>query len=160
MAPRNQQNEIVDVQVDDKIAQDLANLGVIVPRTKPTIAVENRSEKHQRKVLAQERRQERLVEQRKMVVNMEGLMEKIIDETPLSRKDAENLREKVNKILTKVNKASETPSLTSIRPSVSEDIPSASSSQLKLNSNATSSQSINQGAFLLWKNKNFNNNHQ
>ncbi|CAF0827229.1 unnamed protein product [Adineta ricciae] len=132
-ASRNQQKETADVQVDDKIAQDLANLGVIVPRTKPSIAVENRSEKHQRKVLAQERRQERLVEQRKMIVHMEGLMEKIIDETPISRKDAEDLREKVNKILTKVNNASETPRLTSIHPSVSEDIPSASSSQLKLN---------------------------
>ena len=77
MAPRNQQNETVDVQVDDKIVQNLANLGVIVPRTKPAIAVENRTEKHQRKVLAQERRQERLVEQRKMIVHMEGLMEKV-----------------------------------------------------------------------------------
>ena len=57
---------------------------------------------------------------------------KVIDETPLTRKDEENLRKKVEKILIKVNKASETPRLIPIHPSASEDMPSASSSQLKL----------------------------
>lgn len=49
-----------------------------VPHTKTAIVVETRTEKHERKLLAQERRQERLIEQQKIVQQMEILMEKVI----------------------------------------------------------------------------------
>lgn len=52
-------------------------MAILVPRSKAAIVVETRAEKIERKVLAQERRQERLIEQQKMAQHMENLMEKV-----------------------------------------------------------------------------------
>ncbi|UJR28021.1 hypothetical protein I4U23_009280 [Adineta vaga] len=134
---RNKRKEIIDAQVDDKNAQDLVNMAVVVPHTKAAIFVENRSDKLQRKTLAQNRKHERLVEQQKIARHMEDLMDKVIQETSLSRKDEENLRQKIKTIVTKVNKDAK-----------KHD---SSSSQLKLDSNE---QAMSQGAFLLWYDKN------
>jgi hypothetical protein len=50
---------------------------ISVPRSKAGIVVENSAEKLERKVLAQERKHQRLVEQQKLAQQMENLMEKV-----------------------------------------------------------------------------------
>lgn len=119
-----------------------------VPHTKTAIVVETRTEKHERKLLAQERRQERLVEQQKIVQQMEILMEKVIHrmkndilklslikyvlqivrETPLPKKDEMNLRQKIKSIVTKVNKDLDRSDISSLHPSLIE--PTSSTSQM------------------------------
>ncbi|CAF0786889.1 unnamed protein product [Adineta steineri] len=132
-------NEILDAQVDDKTAKDLLNTTVIIPRSKLAVVGESQSEKLERKVHAQERKQERLVEQQKLAQHMENLMEKVIHETPLSRKDEDKLRNKLAIITNKVNKQIHKTDQNSV----------GQSSQLNLRS-----KSEHQGAFLLWSDKN------
>ena len=50
---------------------------ISVPRSKANIVVENSSDKLERKILAQERKQQRLIEQQKLAEQMENLMEKV-----------------------------------------------------------------------------------
>jgi len=50
---------------------------ILVPPSKAAIVVESQSEKVQRKVLAQERKHERIVEQQKLSQHMEDLMKKV-----------------------------------------------------------------------------------
>jgi len=52
-------------------------MSILVPRSKAAIVVENQDEKLQRKVLAQQRKHERMVEQQKIAQHMEDLMEKV-----------------------------------------------------------------------------------
>jgi len=49
----------------------------LVPRSKAAILVETRSEKLERKALAQERRHKRMIEQQQIAQQMEDLMEKV-----------------------------------------------------------------------------------
>lgn len=76
---RNQQKELIHNQTEDKTAEDLVNISVSIPRSKPTIFVENSSEKIQRKVLVEERKHERIVEQQKIIEHMNNLMEKVVN---------------------------------------------------------------------------------
>ncbi|CAF2899332.1 unnamed protein product [Rotaria sp. Silwood2] len=162
LVPHGQQKQIIDAQSEDKTAQDLVNMTILVPRSKAAIVVETRAEKVERKVLAQERKHERMVEQQKIAHHMENLMEKVLHETTLSKKDEDNLRSKIKTIMTKVNKESDKIDITSLHPSVIEH-PSSSSSRIKLDSIGQSSQSnlpskslktASQRAFLLWYDKN------
>ena len=76
----NQSNRraLLAAQSEERAAQALMDMGQIGPRSKAGIVVETRAEKIERKVLAQERRQERLVEQKKIAQHMEHLMEKVM----------------------------------------------------------------------------------
>lgn len=65
-------------QSEERAAQALMDLAPTGPRSKAAIVVETRAEKIERKALAQERRQERLVEQQKIAQHMENLMEKVM----------------------------------------------------------------------------------
>ncbi|CAF4250506.1 unnamed protein product [Adineta steineri] len=136
---RGKRNEIPDAQVDDKTAKDLLNTTVVIPRSKLAVVGESQSEKLERKAHAQEQKQERLAEQQKLVQHMENLMEKVIHETPLSRKDEDNLRNKLTIITNKVNK----------QIHKTDQNSAGQSSQLDLRS-----KSEHQGAFLLWSDKN------
>lgn len=53
-------------------------MSILVPRSKAAIVVETETEKVQRKVCAQERKHERIIEQQKLAQQMEDLMEKVI----------------------------------------------------------------------------------
>ncbi len=53
-------------------------MSILVPRSKAAIVVETETEKVQRKVRAQERKHERIIEQQKIAQQMEDLMEKVI----------------------------------------------------------------------------------
>ncbi|CAF0817014.1 unnamed protein product [Rotaria sordida] len=162
LVPRGQQKQIIDAQDEDKTTQDLVNMTILVPRSKAAIVVETRAEKVERKVLAQERKHERIVEQQKIANHMENLMEKVLHETPLSKKDEDNLRNKIKTIMTKVNKESDKIDVTSLHSSIIEH---SSSSRIKSDSVGQSSPSnphskslktANQRAFLLWYDKNSN----
>jgi hypothetical protein len=143
---RNKRNELIDAQSDDKTTKDLVNMAILVPRSKAAIVVETRAEKVERKILAQERKQERLIEQQKLAQHMENLMEKVfllicfheivpstrnkvLREAPLTKKDEDNLRHKIQTIVTKVKKDSEKVDGTSAHLSSIE--PSSSSSRIK-----------------------------
>ncbi len=52
-------------------------MSILVPPSKAAIVVESQSEKVQRKVLVQERKHERIVEQQKLAQHMEDLMKKV-----------------------------------------------------------------------------------
>lgn len=77
LVPSNKRKQIVDEQNDDKTAQELVNMTVLVPRTTAGIVVETDTEKIERKTLAQERKHERIDEQQKMAQHIESLMEKV-----------------------------------------------------------------------------------
>ncbi|CAF3339698.1 unnamed protein product [Rotaria sp. Silwood1] len=131
LVPRGQQKPIIDAENEDKTTQDLVNMTILVPRSKAAIVVETRAEKIERKVLAQERKHERIVEQQKIAHHMENLMEKVLHETSLSKKDEDNLRSKIKTIMTKVNKESDKIDVTSLHPSITQRPLSSSSSQTK-----------------------------
>lgn len=140
-----QRKEIIDAPSEDRTTQDLINMIKSVPRSKAAIVVETRAEKVERKMLAQERRQERLIEQQKIAQHMEDLMEKVcscwshdslrdiffpqvLRETPLSKKEETNLRQKIKSIVSKVNKELDRSDVASIHPSLIE--PTSSTSQI------------------------------
>jgi len=52
-------------------------MSIVVPRSKAAIIVETQGEKVQRKVLVQERKHERILEQQKLAQHMEDLMKKV-----------------------------------------------------------------------------------
>jgi hypothetical protein len=50
---------------------------ISVPRSKASIIAENSTDKLERKMLAQERKHQRFIEQQKLAQQMENLMEKV-----------------------------------------------------------------------------------
>lgn len=52
-------------------------MSLLIPQSKTAMIIENSTEKIERKILAQERKQERFIEQQKIAQRMENLMEKV-----------------------------------------------------------------------------------
>ena len=145
LVPHGSRKQTIDAPSEDRTTQDLINMIKTVPRSKAAIVVETRAEKIERKLLAQKRRQERLIEQQKIAQQMEHLMERVISgrrrhfpvdgnvlqvlrETPLPKKDEIHLRQKIRSIVTKVNKDVDRSDIASVHPSLIE--PTSSTSQI------------------------------
>lgn len=68
---------MIEAQNEDKRAENLANMSIVIPRSKGSI-VENSGEKLERKALIEERKHERSVEKQKISDHMENLMSKVL----------------------------------------------------------------------------------
>lgn len=100
----------------------MRNHSGLLARSRAAIIVENSNEKIERKILVQERKHERILEQQQLAQRMEHLMEKVehflflhtttiithqvLREAPLSKKDEHHLRNQMKTIAEKVHKES------------------------------------------------------
>ena len=69
--------DLIDGDNEEKTEKDLRNISGLVSRSRAAIVVESTNEKIERKALVQERKHQRLLEQKKLAERMEHLMEKV-----------------------------------------------------------------------------------